>query len=77
TPDPPRPTKESSMANSRDKAAAENKNLAFACALIPLGMAVATTQLTGGLEIFVMAGLGAVMLSCLVRIGANLRKERR
>ncbi|MDX2906853.1 hypothetical protein PV464_43835, partial [Streptomyces scabiei] len=75
--DPPRPTKESSMANSRDKAAAENKNLAFACALIPLGMAVATTQLTGGLEIFVMAGLGAVMLSCLVRIGANLRKERR
>ncbi|MDX2810766.1 hypothetical protein, partial [Streptomyces scabiei] len=76
-PDPPRPTKESSMANSRDKAAAENKNLAFACALIPLGMAVATTQLTGGLEIFVMAGLGAVMLSCLVRIGANLRKERR
>ncbi|WP_328838267.1 hypothetical protein [Streptomyces europaeiscabiei] len=65
------------MANSRDKAAAENKNLAFACALIPLGMAVATAQLTGGLEIFVMAGLGVVMLSCLVRIGANLRKARR
>ncbi|MFE7764219.1 hypothetical protein [Streptomyces sp. NPDC057438] len=65
------------MANSRDKAAAENKNLAFACALIPLGMAVATSQLTGGLEIFAMAGLGALMLSCLVRIGTNLRKERR